>query len=478
MADGGEIDRGEPAADSLLGLCDALAAGELSSVELVERTLEVAEASQETINAFRLIRAEDALAEAAEADRRIAAGEARSLLGVPVAIKDDTDLAGEQTKFGCRGDFEPADEDAELVRRLRIAGAVVIAKTTTPELGQWPITEGEDFGKTRNPWNLEHSPGGSSGGSAAAVAAGIIPAALGSDGAGSVRIPASWTGLVGIKPQRGRISTWPDPEAFNGLTCHGPLTRTVADAAHLLDAVTGNHPDEIHRPPRPARPFAEAAREAPRRLRIALSLKPPFSGPSSSLDARVRARLEGFAETLASLGHEVAEADPSYGAVGAAWAPRSLGALSEWMERIPDPELLDHRTRENARNGRLLRGPALFAARRAEGLVKRSVGAIFGDFDVVLTPTTAQPPLPIDAIDGLSGWQTDKCVVGACPYAWVWNVVGWPAISVPAGLVAGLPVGAQLLGPERSEPLLISLAAELEAELRWELERAPREALA
>ncbi|MGI8728120.1 MAG: amidase [Solirubrobacterales bacterium] len=474
----GDLDQRAPKADSLLGLRDALAAGELSSVDLVERTLEVAEGSQQNLNAFRVIRSEAALEEAAEADRRIATGEEGPLLGVPVAVKDDTDVAGELTKFGCRGEFEPAREDAELVKRLRAAGAVIVGKTTTSELGQWPIAEAADFGKTRNPWNLDHSPGGSSGGSAAAVAAGIVPAATGSDGAGSVRIPASWCGLVGIKPQRGRVPTWPDAEAFHGLTCHGPLARTVADAAHLLDALTGNHPDELHQPPAPERALVDSAREAPRRLRIALSFKPPFSGPSSSLDARIRAKLRAFADTLANLGHEVTEADPTYGAAGLAWAPRSLGGIAEWADRVPDPELLDPRTRENARNGRLLRGPALFAARKAEGLVKRTVGAIFDDFDVVLTPTTAQPPLPVGAIDGLSGWETDKAIVAACPYAWVWNVVGWPGISVPAGLLAGLPVGAQLLGPENAEPLLISLAAQLEAELRWDLERAPLEALA
>ncbi len=475
----GELEIDGPATDSLLGLREAHAGGQLSAVDLVERTLEVAAASQETLNAFRTIRSDAALEEAAEADRRIAAGEEGGLLGVPVAVKDDTDVAGELTKFGCRGEFEPATEDAELVKRLRAAGAVIVGKTTTSELGQWPIAEAADFGKTRNPWNLAHTPGGSSGGSAAAVAAGIVPAATGSDGAGSVRIPASWCGLVGIKPQRGRLPTWPDAEAFHGLTCHGPLARTVADAAHMLDALSGNHPDEKHRPPAPERSFLSSAREAPARgLRIALSFKPPFSGPSSSLDARIRAKLRAVADRLADLGHEVSEADPSYGVVGLAWAPRSLGGIAEWVDRLPNPELLDSRTRENARNGRLLRGPALFAARKAEGLVKRSVGAIFNDHDIVLTPTTAQPPLPVGAIDGLSGWETDKAIVGACPYAWVWNVVGWPGISVPAGLVAGLPVGAQLLGPECSEPLLLSLAAELEAELHWDRERPPLESLA
>ncbi|CAM5641172.1 Glutamyl-tRNA(Gln) amidotransferase subunit A, chloroplastic/mitochondrial [Streptomyces glaucescens] len=171
------------------------------------------------------------------------------LLGVPVAVKDDMDVAGEPTAFGCQGPFPPAAEDSEAVRRLRAAGAVIVGKTNTCELGQWPFTEGPAFGATRNPWHTEHTPGGSSGGSAAAVAAGLVPAALGSDGAGSVRIPAAWTHLVGIKPQRGRISTWPRGESFQGITVNGPLARTVADAALLLDAASGNHARDPHQPP-------------------------------------------------------------------------------------------------------------------------------------------------------------------------------------------------------------------------------------
>ncbi|MDG4865789.1 amidase family protein, partial [Streptomyces sp. T-3] len=196
----------------------SLADGETSSRAQVEQALARIEASQESLNAFRLVRAEAALAEAEAADKRLAAGERLPLLGVPVAVKDDMDVAGEPTAFGCRGEFPRKTEDAEAVRRLRAAGAVIVGKTNSCELGQWPFTEGPAFGDTRNPWNTRHTPGGSSGGSAAAVAAGLVPAALGSDGAGSVRIPAAWTHLVGIKPQRGRISSMPEPEAFKGIT--------------------------------------------------------------------------------------------------------------------------------------------------------------------------------------------------------------------------------------------------------------------
>ena len=419
------------------------------------------------LGAFRCVRGEAALAEADAADRLREQGDERPLLGVPVAIKDDTDLAGETTPFGCGGTFEAAAEDAEAVRRLRAAGMIIVGKTNTPEVGQWPITESTSFGVTRNPWNLQRTPGGSSGGSATAVAAGMVPAALGSDGLGSVRVPAAWTHLIGIKPQRGRISTWPQPEAFNGLACVGPLARTVEDAAALLDAASGNRSGDVHRPPPPAQPFARAAEREPGRLRIALSLRIPFAVAPTQLDPDVRAAVAGVAEALAALGHEVHEADPSYGVLGVGVLPRSLSGLHDWLRRLPDHEALDPRTRHNAAIGRVLR-PLLAPARALEAPMRRQVGAIFRRVDVVLTPTTAQPAIPVGGIDGLGGWATDQRIIAACPYTWPWNVIGWPAISVPAGVIDGAsPVGAQLLGPEGSEAMLISLAAQLQDRLRW-----------
>jgi amidase len=451
-----------------------IAAGEVSSAELVDAALARIEAAQPDLNAFRVIDAGPARAAAAEADRRRAAGETAPLLGVPIAIKDDMDLAGHTTAFGCAGDFVGKETDGEVARRLRAAGAVIVGKTTSPEFGQWPITEGPAFGTTRNPWDLDRTPGGSSGGSAAAVAAGLVPAALGSDGAGSVRIPAAWTHLVGIKPQRGRISTWPDPEAFQGLTCIGPLARTVDDAALLLDAVAGPHPGDRHTPRPPAEPFAEGARRDPGRLRIALSFRIPFSGAPAKLDARVRAATQRLAIVLEGLGHEIVEADPFYGLIGATFIPRSMVGLRDWSRRVPDIALLDPRTRHNVALGRFVGGPLLAAARALERPLHAQVGRVFHRADVVLAPTTAQPPLPVGAIDGLGGWATDKVIVGACPYAWPWNVLGWPGVNVPAGLTEeGLPVGAQLLGPGGSEPRLLALAAQLERVERWQERRPP-----
>jgi amidase len=451
----------------------SLADGRTTSVALTTEALDRIEASQPTLNAFKLIRREAALAEAARADERLAAGERAPLLGVPTAVKDDTDLAGYPTAFGCDGEFAPKTDDSELVRRFRVAGAIIVGKTNTPEFGQWPFTEAPWFGATRNPWSLDHSPGGSSGGASAAVAAGLIAAAIGSDGAGSIRIPAAWTNLVGIKPQRGRISSWPDAEAFEGLTVNGPLARTVADAAFLLDVTAGQHPGDRHRPPAPATAFRAAVDREPGRLRIALSTRIPFSGPRASLDPEIRTGVERLANTLSDLGHEVVVDDPRYGLIGLSFMPRSHAGLRLWQGRVPDPTLLDARTRENCRNGRAMGGPLLRAARASERLLHLQVGAIFDRVDVVLAPTTAQPPLAIGATDGMSGWQTDKVIIAACPYAWPWNVLGWPAVNVPAGFTGGgLPFGAQLLGPANSEALLISLAAQLESVERW-YEKAP-----
>lgn len=441
----------------------------VSSRELVERSLALIEAAQPSLNAFRCVRAQEALEEADEADRALGRGERRPLLGVPVAIKDDIDLAGETTGFGCEGTFEPKAADAEAVRRLRSAGSPIVGKTTTPELGQWPVTESRVSGITRNPWSLEHTPGGSSGGSAAAVAGGLIAAALGSDGLGSVRVPAAWTHLVGIKPQRGRISTWPDPEPFNGLACIGPLARQVADAALLLDAATGNHPHDPHRPPPPDESFLDVALRADpgRPLRIALSCKPPFAVFPTPVDDRACGLVKRMGEVLEGLGHHVEQEAPRFGVLGVGVLPRSMAGISEWCRRVPDTSLLDRRTLETARLGGILGGPVLKLARALERPMARQVGKIFDRYDLVLMPTTAQPPLAIGALSGLSSVATDRRMLAACPFTWPWNVLGWPAMSVPAGLTDGLPLGAQLLGPSCSESLLISLAAQLEASERW-----------
>ena len=469
----------EPAVPA--GLVDCareLAEGRTTSSRTVAAALARIEASGGTLNAFRHLRTEAALAEAAEADRRLDAGERLPLLGVPVAVKDDTDVAGMPTYFGCDGVLPPATADSEAVRRLRAAGAVVVGKTKSCELGQWAFTEGPAFGATRNPWSTAHTPGGSSGGSAAAVAAGLVPAALGSDGAGSIRIPAAWTHLVGIKPQRGRISVHPHSDAFQGLTVNGPLARTVADAALLLDAAAGPHPGDPHRPP--AVDASAAARRDPGRLRIGLSLRPPLTLTRNAPHPEVVRAVTELAEALARLGHHVEEARPRYGLIGLSFVPRATAGIAELAALHPEPGLLDPRTRSALRTGTRLGGRVVRAARAREVRQHARIGAFFDTarggpgYDVLLTPTTAAPPPRVGAFDHLSAWRTDLAMTSACPYAWPWNVLGWPGVNIPAGFTRdGLPLGAQLLGPSRSEALLVSLAAQLEADRRWYEHRPP-----
>ncbi len=451
-----------------------LASGNVTSVDLVRRSLAAIEASQPTLNAFRVVLREQALADAAAADRRRAEGRRRGadtasppLLGIPIAVKDDVDVAGVPTRFGADGDIRVAEADAEVVRRLRAAGAVIVGKTNTCELGQWPFTSGPAFGHTRNPWSREHTPGGSSGGSAAAVAAGLVAAAIGSDGAGSVRIPAAWTHLVGIKPQRGRISTWPLPEAFNGITVNGVLARTVADAALVLDAASGNAPGDLHTPPPLV--VSEHVARAPGPLRVALSTKFPFTLFRARLHPEIRAALEAVADQLEQLGHTIVAADPGYD-LRMSWnfLARSTAGIGHWVERLGPAVRWDDRTLANVRTGRLLSEHVLRKARAHEAATRQRIGWIFNLADVVLAPTTALPPPRVDAFDGLSGLATDRAMIRACPATWPWNLLGWPSINVPAGFTSdGLPIGVQLMGPANSEPLLVSLAAALEAINGW-----------
>ncbi|MCB0930387.1 MAG: amidase [Mycobacterium sp.] len=444
-----------------------LAAGAVTSVELTQRGLTAIAASQPTLNAFRVVLTESALAEASNADRRRAAGETGALLGVPIAVKDDVDIAGVPTMFGAHGEAMPAAEDSEVVRRLRTAGAVIVGKTNACELGQWPFTSGPGFGHTRNPWSAGHTPGGSSGGSAAAVAAGLVAAAIGSDGAGSVRVPAAWTHLVGIKPQRGRISTWPLAEAFNGITVYGVLARTVADAALVLDAVSGNVEGDVHQPP-PVR--AGDGLDVPRRpLRIAVSTRFPFTIFGAKLHPEIQAAVRTTADQLAARGHTVVERDPDYGLrLSVDFLSRSTSGLVEWSDRLGEDVNWDPRTRANVRLGRVMSRSMLRRARANEAATASRVGRIFDDVDVVLAPTTAQPAPKVDAFDRLGPTATDRAIISACPVTFPWNLLGWPSINVPAGFTeSGLPMGVQLMGPANSEPLLVSLAAELEDLNRW-----------
>jgi amidase len=439
-------------------LAALLAEGAVSSTELTTEVLARIEETQPTLNTFRRVRVAAALAEAADADRRLAAGERAPLLGVPLGIKDDQDLAGEPTAFGCMGEFPPAGVDCEMVGRLRAAGAVIVGKTNTPELGQWPFTEGPAFGITRNPWHTEYTPGGSSGGSAAAVAAGVVPVAVGSDGAGSIRIPASWTNLVGIKPERGETPV--GARGFHGMSISGPLARRTADAALLTDVLAGRRPGDDT--------TLGAARRDPGRLRVGVSFRAPLNGYPVRLEPRIRQAVLRLADVLAGLGHEVVPASPSYGLIGLNFLARSAGGLYGWLDKVPDPTLLERRTTKNMNNGRRVGRCLVGFAKATEGRYERRVGRTFQTVDVLLMPTTATVPPRVQTWARLPDRTLNRVMVQACPYAWPWNALGWPGVNVPAGFTGdGLPMGAQLLGPDGSENRLVSLAAQLESVQRW-----------
>ena len=454
---------GPGVAGGLAATARALADGATTSVEVVEATLARIAAAQPHLNAFRRVRASAARAEAAAADRRLADGDHLPLLGVPVAVKDDTETVGDETRFGTHEDMATIDGDAEVVTRLRAAGAVVVGKTTTCEFGQWPFTSGPAFGYTRNPWDPTRTPGGSSGGSGAAVAAGLVPAALGSDGAGSIRIPAAWTHLVGIKPGVGVVPIRGGALGFNELTVNGPLARTVGDAALLLDVVAGT-----------GQRYQRAARGELGPLRVGVSFDHPFLGRPVRPDPEITDLVRDVAATLAQAGHHVTDVSVDHGVSGPGFLPRSLVGVHAWTQRVADRSRLDGRTRENARIGSVLRGPALAAAMRARARARRTVGRAFQQVDVLLAPTTATPPPEIGAFDDLSGWRTDLTMATACPYTFAWNVLGWPGVDVPAGrTAAGLPIGVQLLGPAGAEGGLVALAAQLEQLRRWDAHRPP-----
>ena len=451
---------------------ELIASGEVSSRELVEVYLERIARLNPRLNAFRVVFAERVRLEADQADARRGAGGERPLLGVPMAVKDDIDVAGEVTAFGTNAHGGPARADAEVVRRLREAGSVIIGKTNVPELTLWPFTETATFGATRNPWDGQRAPGGSSGGSAAAVAAGLVGAALGSDGAGSIRIPAAWCGLFGMKPQRGRVSMAPRARPWYGLSVNGVLTRSVADSALFYDVASGAIEADSDRAPAPAVPFVTAAAMPPGPLRLAYSTRVPL-GVISSLDADARRALEETVELLRSLGHQVTERDPEYGADAIpAVIVRYLRGTHDDAGALPHPERLERRTRAMARLGGLIPATLLERSLAGEAELARRLNRVFEDHDVLLTPSTATPPPRIGQLQGRGALWTLNAVAGMVPYNGVWNVTGQPAASVPAGFGAdGLPRGVQLVGRANDEATLLSLAGQLEAERPWAQQR-------
>jgi len=429
---------------------EMLREGAVRAPELLERHLARIDVYEPRINAFTRVRTDAARDEAAAAQQRLDAGDRGPLLGVPVAVKDNFDVAGEVTSHGTGIATTPAGADSEVVRRLREAGAVIIGITTLPELAAFgQFTESETWGVTRNPWNTERTPGGSSGGSGAAVAAGMAALAVGTDGGASVRVPAAMCGLVGLKPQRGRVPLDPFDEHWHGMTHAGPLARNVADAALLFDVLAGS-----------GTTYARAAASPSGRLRIAWSTKRILP---SRLSRQARQALDDALHLLREAGHAVHERDPRYGELTPLVMPRYLRGIRDDAEMLGGPDGLESRTRTMVRLGRLISDRRVARAREREAARAARINEVFDDADVLVTPTIAAPP-PKAGVWGRRGGL--RAFNGGAP--WVgftaqWNFTGQPALSLPMGFDEdGLPLAVQLVGRPDDEATLLSLAAQLE----------------
>ena len=457
-----------------------IAARQLSPVELVDAILARVEAVQPHINAFTVVRAEAARAEAKAAEAAVGNGDALGLLhGVPFTVKDMIDVAGERITWGSYM-FEnnvPA-EDAPVVARLKAAGGIVLGITNMPECGPKGVTDNPLWGTTRNPWNLEHTPGGSSGGAGAALASGCGALAIGTDRAGSVRIPASCCGVVGLKTTAG---AWPNTDVldfFDKANVIGPLTRTVSDGALMMSVVTG--PDE--RDPLSLgtrrRDFGAAAdaRGDMKGMRVAWTSKVG----NTEVDHDTLAQCEAAVEALGGLGAEVEEIDLDLLAsvhilfvlVGARLHAAYGDKLEEFGERL-DPAL-----RQAIEDGARWTGADVFEAAFARVKLFEDIEALFSGFDLVATPTLTMPTIPIDQFSWdpvtVNGKVLRSPRYDWLPYSHPFNHTGHPAISVPAGWTSEeLPVGLQLVAPWHAEERLLGAAAELEAVRPWAHRRPP-----
>jgi amidase len=443
-------------------------AGEVSATELVGLHLDRIARLDPELNAFRKVFAEKAMLEAEQAEARVRAGEERPLLGVPIAIKDEVDVVGEINTHGTDGFSEPAKADAEFIRRLREAGAIIVGLTLLPEMAICGFTESATYGVTRNPWNPQRTPGGSSGGSGSAVASGMVPIASAGDGAGSIRIPAASCGLFGLKPSRGRVPLDPNLEGWGGLAVEGCLSRSVLDTALWLDVVSGGS-REPEAPPPPERPFVEAARTPPGKLKVAWSTKPPRAAAPPTVDDNAKGAVADAVELLSGLGHDVSQRDPDWGNIGNNITARFLGGVAETVKEVPHPERLERRTRGFGRlGGTLPRG--LYERARGAGRDADAarVNAIFSDYDVLVTPVMGGTALPVRRWEGKGALQTVLGMSRFYPYCVPWNHLGNPAMAIPAGIAAnGMPLSFQVVGRRGEEAKLLSLAAQIEAERPW-----------
>ncbi|HEX6152944.1 MAG TPA: amidase [Solirubrobacterales bacterium] len=448
--------------------------GEVSPTELVKLSLDRIARFDSELNSFRKVFAEKALLEAEQAEARVKAGEERPLLGVPIAIKDEIDVAGEVNTHGTDAFSEPAKADSEVVRRLREAGAIIVGLTLLPEMAICGFSESATYGVTRNPWNPQRTPGGSSGGSASAVAAGLVPVASAGDGAGSIRIPAASCGLFGLKPSRGRVSLAPNLEGWGGLAVEGCVSRSVLDTALWLDVVSGGS-REPEAPAPPERPFVEAVSTFPGKLRVAWSTRPPRAAAPPTVSDEAKAAVADAAELLSGLGPEVSQRDPNWGNIGNNITARFLGGVAETVREVPHPERLESRTRGFGRLGSIL-PRSLYEKARTDGRAGDAarVNRIFDDFDVLVMPVMGGTALPVRRWEGKGALQTVLGMSRFYPYCVPWNHLGNPAMAVPAGFSAeGMPLSIQVIGRPGEEETLLSLAAQIEAERPWADRRPP-----
>jgi amidase len=427
---------------------ELLAAGTITARELTRATLDAIERENPALNATVAVFAGEALAAADDADRRRAAGETGPLLGIPVAVKDDLDVAGKVTGLGSRGATRVADRDTELVAAMRSAGMVIVAKSTLPELAIFGFTESDLTGVTRNPRDPAHTTGGSSGGSAALVAAGAVGIATASDGAGSIRIPAACCGLVGFKPTQG---TMPSSGDWHDLSTQGGLARRVVDSALFLDTF-GTFPGSL----------VEAAAADPVPLRIGLSFSASAATKALPLDPRVRDAMGAVAEMFAAAGHTVVEVDVPYGVAAKALTIRYLAGIRDGADGVADPSRLEARTRAIARLGRPFgRRTVAWAKRKGQEWGDRVHDSL--DVDILLTPVMSGPAPEVEHWKGKGGLATVLSMNAFYPYTAQWNHAGVPAVSMPVGADRpGLPLAVQLVGRRGDDARLMSLAGQLE----------------
>jgi amidase len=481
MEDGRMISLNDYTSHDGLGLAELVARREVTPDELVAAALEAVANVNPRINAVLQTLPAEAAAE-------IRAGLPRGpFTGVPFMIKEIVLRAkGVRCEMGstlARGFVAPAD--TELMARFRRAGLVLAGTTQTPEFGYNPTTETRAFGPVHNPWDLGRSAGGSSGGSGAAVAAGILPVAHANDGGGSIRIPASCNGLVGLKPSRDRIPSGPDyGDLLCGLACEFVVTRSVRDAAAMLDAVAGPDPGAPGHPIPPARPYREQIATAPGRLRIAWTVT-PASG--AKVDPECEKAVQETVRLLESLGHTLIEDRPRYDwdaflenvhVIWAAFGVASIDFVAAALNRKPGPDNLEAVTLACYEDGKRYSAAQLINAMNHGNLVSRKVGAFFENVDLLVTPTIARLPAPLGELDqdrkGMTAMEWTRQVFSYVPFTPLFNATGQPAISLPLHWTAGgVPVGVQIAGRFGDEATLLRLAAQLEQARPWAAKRPP-----